>query len=307
MPPRIRLRASQLLARPTFPLQCRYASTAAATTPTSTPPPPQRYPTTQPPSYKPPQFRKSQLHRTYTSLLRSTPLLLLFQHNNLKSNEWTSLRRELANAMRAADASNATHLADSIKLQVIRGSMFAMALRVVEFWHPETTGPSRLTHGLSEAAYKAAKNAQIKTELEPLLAGPLVVLTLPAMSPEHLAVALSILAPSPAFPAPRRRVNPGYHEPAVLSAVQKLMLLGARAEGRVFDTEGARWIGGIEGGIDGLRAQVVGILQSFAGGLAGTLETASKSLYFTLEGRRQVLEDESKPEGKEEAKEEAKE
>jgi large subunit ribosomal protein L10 len=77
------------------------------------------------------------------------------------------------------------------------------------------------------------------------------------------------------------------------------MMLGARAEGRVFDQTGARWIGGIEGGLTGLRAQLVALLQQFGVGLASTLEAASKSLYFSLESRRGMLEEE-KPKPKEE-------
>ena len=44
------------------------------------------------------------------------------------------------------------------------------------------------------------------------------------------------------------------------------MLLGARVEGRVFDNEGARWVGGIEGGMEGLRGELVGVLGVVGGG-----------------------------------------
>jgi len=72
------------------------------------------------------------------------------------------------------------------------------------------------------------------------------------------------------------------------------MLLGARVEGRVFDNEGARWVGGLEGGMGGLRARLVGILSSVGAGITGTLESASRNLYLTMEGRRVMLEDEEK-------------
>jgi hypothetical protein len=78
--------------------------------------------------------------------------------------------------------------------------------------------------------------------------------------------------------------------------LKKLMLLGARIEGRVFDMEGTRWVGGIDGGIDGLRSQLVWMLEGFGAGLASTLESAGRSLYFTMEGRRNMLEEEGKPE-----------
>lgn len=65
----------------------------------------------------------------------------------------------------------------------------------------------------------------------------------------------------------------------------------------MFDTEGVRWIGGIEGGMEGLRGQLVGMLQGVGVGLTGALEGASRSLYFTVEGRRMMLEEEVKGAG----------
>ena len=82
------------------------------------------------------------------------------------------------------------------------------------------------------------------------------------------------------------------------NGLQKLILLAARVEGKVFDMEGARWVGGIEGGIDGLRGQLVAMLQGFGAGVTRTLEVAGRNLYFTVEGRRGMLEENGK-EGKE--------
>ncbi|KAF2430553.1 hypothetical protein EJ08DRAFT_649586 [Tothia fuscella] len=324
MPPHVRLRPQQLCIRQKPQVQqCRYASLATATTPApaidlsiqiSTPI--QRFPPTQPPSYRQPQFRKSQLHRQYASLLRSTPLILIFQHNNLKSIEWMAIRRELAEALKKVDAAEGTEYADFIKMNIIQTGIFAAALKVVEFFqtarnpkkeakpHPgdaaavANTDPnaSDYSHGLSKAAYDAANaNKRLKHGLESLMAGPLMLLTMPAMSPAHLKAVLTILSPSKAFPAPKRRTNPTFHEPAVQNGLQKLLLLGARAEGRIFDLEGAQWIGGLEGGITGLRQQLVAILEGFGVNLTDTLEAASKSLYFAVEIRRSVLEEEEKP------------
>lgn len=263
-----------------------------------------RYPRKQPPSLKPPEFRKTQLLRQYASLLRSNPLMLLFQHNNLKSSEWVGIRRELSQALQKADEAQAAaagkpyeDLASGIKIQVIRTGIFAAALRVVEFYHPEPwPAEGALTHALSKAAHEAVVNKKRAHALAPLLSGPLVVLTFPSVSPRHLKAALSVLAPNPPlFPAPTRRASPGWHEAAVQSGMQKLLLMGARVEGRVFDVEGARWVGGIEGGLEGLRAQLVAMLQSMGAGVTNTLESAAKNLYFTVESRRTMLEDEGKP------------
>lgn len=73
------------------------------------------------------------------------------------------------------------------------------------------------------------------------------------------------------------------------------MLLGARVEGRVFDHEGARWVGGIEGGMDGLRGALVGVLGEVGGrALTGALEGVGRSLWVAVEGRRGMLEEEEK-------------
>lgn len=252
--------------------------------------------------------------------------MIFFQHNNLKSTEWMGIRRELANALSKVDEElakngNSEYVGSGTKLQVIQTGIFASALRVVEFWDPkfeletptiEPTDPKTasseaiadnkaeesepvFTHGLSERAWTIAKkNRKLKHGLEPVLSGPLAVLALPSVSPQHLKVALSIIAPTKDNPAPKRRTNPGYHEPAVQNGLQKLMLLAARVEGKVFDMEGGRWVGSIQGGLDGLRGQLVAMLQSVGAGITSTLQAASKSLYVTVEGRRGMLEEEQK-------------
>jgi large subunit ribosomal protein L10 len=280
-----------------------------------------RFPPTQPPSYKPPEFRKSQLLRQYASLIRSTPLMVLFQHNNLKSSEWTGIRRELNKALRKVDEARVTaglpaeNLGGGVKIQIIQTGIFASALKIVDFYRPQSpsftldpTHPStpssaiipnikpegsNLTHSLSEAAH-AASNKKSHT-LAPLMSGPIALLTFPTVSPEHLKAALSILAPVPGqFPAPTRKANPGWHDLPVQTGLQKLLLLGARVEGKVFDIEGTKWVGSINGGLEGLRGQLVAMLQGISGNLTNTLESAGKNLYFTVEGRRTMLADEEK-------------
>ncbi|KAL8903444.1 MAG: hypothetical protein Q9207_003933, partial [Kuettlingeria erythrocarpa] len=236
-------------------LHPKYLSTAAAITPappteqTFIPAPPlARLPPTQPPSRRPPEFRKSQVHRQYTSLLRSTPLMLLFQHNNLKANEWMAIRRELAKALTAQDQHSASDspeasISHSIKLQIIQSRIFSAALRVVEYWDPWQTSSSTpassgpldpssassavgipdTTPSLTDPAltqppfrfvYAPVASEKCWHPLTPLLTGPVAILTFPAVSPMHLKTALSILSPkAPNFPAPTRRTNPGYHDP----------------------------------------------------------------------------------------------
>ncbi|WYZ35230.1 hypothetical protein EsH8_I_001506 [Colletotrichum jinshuiense] len=323
MPPRLPQQAARALRRlaiPSTPIT-RYFSTsttylaapAAASSHSALRLPADYVPATKPPSARPSETRKSQLIRTYTSLLRTTPLILFFQHSNLTADEWSAVRREL-NAALAAATPEGSKVADrDVNLQVLRTRMFNVALKLAEFYDPEvakaaagtqtgTKGP--LVHDLSMAAYEAMKNFEAPADsayaqISPLLCGPTAALVFPAVSPAHLAAALKVLAPSPPnFPAPTRKKNPGYYEPLCQSALQKLLLVGGRIEGDVFDVEGVKWVGGIEGGLDGLRAQLVHLLQSAGLGLTTALEGGSKSLWLALEGRKTQLEDEAKgPEG----------
>jgi large subunit ribosomal protein L10 len=338
MPPRIRLQPSRLRLRLSAAQlnasRCHYATAAAAVAPT---PPPSidpihasvpiaRYPPTQPPSHKPASFRKSQLHRQYTSLIRTSPLMLVFQHNSLLASEWAAIRRELAKKLRVVDEELAAAspeyipMADKVKLQVVQTGIFAAALRVVEFFRPETlpnpphhdaqdptiassrpvddaTAPEHFHHDLSQAVWEAVrKNSRGQNHgLEPLMTGPIALLTFPDVAPQHLKAALHVLAPDADFPAPKRKADPNFHEPAVQNGLQKLMLLGARVEGKAFDAAGARWVGKIPGGLDGLRAQLVAMLQGVGAGITNTLEGASRSLYFTMESRKMDMEEKEKP------------
>ncbi|KAI4864183.1 hypothetical protein F4820DRAFT_424435 [Hypoxylon rubiginosum] len=284
-----------------------YASASASPVPLSSLKLPDDYiPPTQPPSARRPDQRKSQLIRSYTALLRSTPLILFFQHNNLTAVEWAAIRRELRAALAKVpapvvgpDGGLPVDISSGIEIQVIRTRMFDVAFKIVEFFDAEaqTQKSNAYKHDLSATAYETVSKAIVDEtsaygQISPLLVGPVAAVTFPSVSPAHLAVALSVLSPSaPAFPAPSRRKNPGYYDLATQSGLQKLLLVGGRVEGRVFDTDGVRWVGGIEGGVEGLRAQLVAMLQSAGLGLTTALEGHGKGLWLALEGRRTQLEE----------------
>ncbi|KAM0343107.1 hypothetical protein ACHAPU_008855 [Fusarium lateritium] len=271
-------------------------------------------PASKPPSARPVETRKSQMIRTYTSLLRTTPLVLFFQHSNLTAIEWAAVRRELKKALATVPKPNVipgtepVDITPLVQLQVVRTNMLRVALKLVEFYDPDVAAASETTmrtakgpviHDLSAAAYDAIKNAEVPqdsnyAQIEPVLVGPVAALVLPAVSPAHVAAALSVLAPvSGKFPAPSRKKNPGYHDPICQAGLSKLLLVGGRVEGKIFDQYGINWVGGIEGGLDGLRAQLVAMLQGAGLGITSTLEGGSRSLWLALEGRKGQLEDEA--------------
>jgi large subunit ribosomal protein L10 len=302
MPPRIPLRgASAFALRESFlpsPVAVRLATTAT-TSATSVFEPSISHPPTQPPSFRRPDARRSQLLRQYVAILRSSPLMLLFQHSCVRANEFKAVRRELREALRRVDEASGTNLADYIRLQVIRTGIMDVALRITQFHDPAADGAPadgpRFTHALSTAAREAVTKTRRKHGFERLLEGPVGILTAPHLSTEHLRAVLSLLFPSKDFPAPKRRANPGYHDPEVQAAVPKLMLLAARVEGRALDADAVRRVGGMRGGLDGLRAELAALLQGAGAGLVSALEAQGRSLYLTVEGRRAMLEE--KPDG----------
>ena len=77
--------------------------------------------------------------------------------------------------------------------------------------------------------------------------------------------------------------------------LQKVILLGARVEGKTMDVERLKSIGGFakRGGLEGLRGEIVAVLQGVGMGLVGGLEGVGMGVYGTLEGRRRSLEEES--------------
>ncbi|KAK7398368.1 hypothetical protein QQX98_012262 [Neonectria punicea] len=248
-------------------------------------------------------------------MLRTTPLILFFQHSNLTAIEWAAVRRELKKVLLEVPPPNAApgikplDIAPLVQLQVLRTNMLSVALKIVEFYNPEAAATSANTartsrgpiiHDLSEAAYEAIKDADIPTDssfaqIEPLLVGPIAALVLPAVSPAHVAAALSVLAPVPGqFPAPTRKRSPGFHDPICQNGLSKLLLVGGRIEDKIFDKAGVNWVGGIQGGMDGLRAQLVGILQGAGLGITSALEGGSKNLWLALEGRKIQLKEGSK-------------
>lgn len=294
------------------PVRRQYA-VASTTHVGATAAPTQYSPATKPPSARPAETRKSQMIRTYTSLLRTTPLILFLQHSNLTAVEWAAVRRELKKAVSAVPSTIAgpdgspMDISGRVQLQVLRTNMFDVALKIVEFYNPEAaaamgttarTARGPIIHDLSEAAYQAIHRAEVAPEsaysqIEPLMVGPVAALVMPAVSPTHLAAALSILSPVPgSFPAPTRKKNPGYHEPICQNGLAKLNLVGGRIEGKVFDQAGVNWVGGIPGGLGGLRAQLVHVLQSAGLGITTTLEGGSKNLWLALEGRKEQLKEE---------------
>lgn len=241
---------------------------------------------------------------------------MFFQHNNLQAQEWIGIRRELAYALGKVDEEKIatmvapqddssssssgspstpptfTPLAPLIRIQTVRNGIFEPALRICDHFDPAQVHDGSPTHDLSTAAYEQARQMRGKHVLTPLFLGPVAALTFPSVRPEYLKAALSILSPQRGVtPAPTRRARPTFYDPAVQFGLQKLSLLAARVDGRVLDDVETKWITSIEGGLDGLRSQLIATLQGSSMGLTTALEGAANSLYVTVESRRLDLDE----------------
>ena len=243
---------------------------------------------TQPPSHRAAACRKTQLQRTYLSIIRSTPLMLVFQHNNLRSVEWSALRREVALALaKLAPAGEDDAVASGTMLHVVRGALFSQAMRVAERY--DARGGQQ--HGTSREANEGAKKKKHKHRMAALLSGPIGLVTFPAVSPPHIKTVTNVMFPD-------GRIVKGL-DPLAVAGLQKLVLLAARVDGhvasgtldggRLIDASMARMVGELPG-FGPLQGQLVGMLQG-AGGtdLVRALEALPVSALRTLDAHRKVL------------------
>ncbi|KAI5801473.1 hypothetical protein DFH27DRAFT_467410, partial [Peziza echinospora] len=248
--------------------------------------------TTQPPSTKAPTSRKTYLHRTYLSLLRSSPLTIIFQHNAVRAAEWAAIRRELNSLLTSIDASlpEKQPLASYIKITTTHVGILGPAVRVADSVSPDGTF---WPHGTSVEASTVAKKSKRKHPLTPLLSGPLAVVTFPVLSPKHILVVMDMMFPVKRAPAKKS------FDPVATVGLNKLLFLGARVQerplgmGTAMEDTGVRWLAGLNS-VEEMRGEIVALLQTVGGGeIVRNLESVAIGLGRTVEGRRLMLEEEA--------------
>ncbi|KAI0354662.1 hypothetical protein OH77DRAFT_1504700 [Trametes cingulata] len=238
--------------------------------------------------------RKTYLYNQYTRLLQSSfeRPLILFEHSDFSANRLIQLRAEIAQAVakHAKTPSLATPSPAPLAPEeyptftILRTSIFGVALRELN-------------------------QLDIKTrrEIAKAIPGTLAVLSFPTLNPPQLKAVLRVLARSV---PPRKPKTPEEIEAEKKAAeaafvpgrrpkrqrptpVPDLKLLGAIVEGRMFRAEGVKSVAELPT-LDGLRAQIVGLLSAPASQLSMVLSEASGGkLARTLEGFKKSLEPES--------------
>ncbi|GAO49050.1 hypothetical protein SAICODRAFT_71395 [Saitoella complicata NRRL Y-17804] len=209
------------------------------------------------------ESRKTYLLHNYAKLLLEQPLILIAQHNAVNAEEWGAFRNQVAKV--------------GGKLQVIRTHIFKAGLRNVNYMKKELPQEQwATTDATAQWLSEAAKD--VDDPLMELFVGPLATITLaePAQGfqPEVLKKVMDICNKSQ----------------------NKLVLLGGRMESSpmdLTDLERAKALPNLEG----MRAQLLGLLSSPASGLGRVLSASGSRIYFTLESRRIGMEKEANPEG----------
>jgi ribosomal protein L10 len=261
--------------------------------------PPRRYPRkTEPRIYS---ERKRFLYHQYLRLLetsKESPLIFL-QHTNFSISRLTKLRKDIAAATARKGGfapsllnPGPTPLAPSDdpsisippSLTVIRTSIFGAALRDY----------SPIDANTAKAISNTVENGLAVLSL-PLLDPPTLNAILnalkksvPPLKPGQVAQASPSKKPSADDPdfVPGRRVKR-----AKPTRTPELTVMGALIEGRVFKAAAVRDVASLPT-LDTLRAQLIGLISSPAGQIAGILGQASGGqLARTLEGFRNSLED----------------
>ncbi|CAE6501669.1 unnamed protein product [Rhizoctonia solani] len=199
--------------------------------------------------------RKAALHSEYSSTIQKSPFFLILGHQNFSVAKFTALRKDLA------------------KLKPSKGVLIDQP-------------PAQLSvirHAIFGAAIKSTR-----PQAAPLISGvqgPAAILAFPSLDPPHLKSVLRVLERT--VPTPKKGVPVDDKKP-------KLHIIGAFAEGRVFQPTGVKDLSTLPT-LDTLRAQLVGLLSAPAAQLAGVLDQARGGrLSRTLEGLKASLEENEK-------------
>ncbi|CAG7853862.1 SubName: Full=Uncharacterized protein {ECO:0000313/EMBL:CCA70142.1} [Serendipita indica DSM 11827] len=231
---------------------------------------------------------KTHLHAEYTNILQKNSLLLFISTKDLKIGVIQKLRADLEGTTRPKSAtnpfgipktSNATRRPPT--LLSIKPDMFMAAMR------------------------KDSHVNGTRRGLAPLLKGPISVLSLPVLDPEHLGAVLKVLdralPKSSAEQTTRPKEDPLAMPPPGGGGVQKakqppvpgLKVLGGVVEGRLFLLPGLQEVTKLPT-LQVLHSQIVGLLSSPASQLVGVLGQAGGGrIARTLQGLVKGLEEQS--------------
>ena len=231
---------------------------------------------------------KTHLHAAYAHILESNSLLLFISTKDLKISVLQKLRADLEGTTRPKSATNPFGIPKTSNvtrkspiLLSIKSDMFLAAMR------------------------KDSHVNGTRRSIGPLLKGPISVLSLPALDPDHLSAVLKVLdralPKKSADQTSKVKEDPLAMPPPGGGGVQKakeppvpgLQVLGGVVEGRLFFLPGLREVTKLPT-LQILQSQIVGLLSSPSSQLVGVLGQAGGGrIARTLQGLVKGLEEQS--------------
>lgn len=209
--------------------------------------------------------RKVYLHTLYTNLILRHPVLLFFNAYGVNFHELTKVRLALAK--------------EGAHMTLIRRRVFISSLRVAEYMESTYTRPYEMwdPSGLAmHAEILSRQRTAQEHEMKALLKGSQVS-----------AVYFNGFNWRPESIEPAKIVS----AIRILEKTGKTPIVGARFQRTVATAEDVKRLRDISG-IESLRSELVGVLGGTAQVLAGTLSAPSGGLAFTLERRKEAMENE---------------
>jgi hypothetical protein len=234
---------------------------------------------------------KMHLYAHYGDVLKQNSLLLLLSLRDVPTSTLSKLRRELFNTTLPRTSSNPFGVPKGSSVtrsppicEAVRSHMFLAAMRRDE----------------------NVKGVQKKTV--PLLQGPIAILSLPTLDPDHLSAVLKVL--DRVLPKSTTQPTTGSKRDDDLLTmpppggggvgkmkpppVPSVTILGGLVEGRLFLLDSLREVTKLPP-LEVLHSQIVGLLSSPASQLAGVLgQAAGGQVARTLEGLKRSLEEAQK-------------
>lgn len=125
------------------------------------------------------------------------------------------------------------------------------------------------THGLLRRTREIAGKEKHKLNLGAIVSSPLAIVVFADIAPQYNETVLSLLPLSkPAF----------WHRACSTRQFLQSIILGASAECKVYNASKMFGFGGVGSEIDGLRAQLIHMLQGAGGSLTSPFECTSNGL-----------------------------
>lgn len=199
--------------------------------------------------------RKSYLYQSYTHLLNSNQVVLLFQPNNLDSKELAGIRKAIKGVPLPRTSVSSPSSQSPSPSPTQSGA--------------QEDSPAAATLTLTRTGLLSSVSRTLQPQLLPLLNGPTALITIPSLSPPYIQRILAAVHKSLKFRSPASPSVEGQ-----TSTSSRLILLGGLVEGtKILSAQEIMELLQLPD-LDTLRGQLVGMLEMPARQLVGVTQMA---------------------------------